>query len=989
MSGMYVTRYNKKVKYSYNYTRTEKNPVTNFLSPLSPHAVSPIPVTISPKCTTYILYTKYNRTRRRKKVNKYSYNCPQYSPASTWIRDLTEEGIEPHPGPQPDRILSKNIDGLNERYEDVFYAIAQQNARSPILAVLLQEHHLTKDAYEAKDIYKRAERLGLLYIQSHLPAHEYKGGTAIIIPHTSLQHKKDEARDHTIQKIIATVQTASDGRIVTVDIPYHDTTLRLASAYAPQQGDRTLYFNAIKNKLNSNTVLGIDANCVPDPAVDLQRNANSPFDNSGSHELRTITTNLDLTDIARDYLGPATRHFTNHTCVRIGPPKIITQTRIDQVYTPNIDGISFQFRPIGSDFLSFGRTFAHNMVHTEVRPLQQPRGKDLKTINESIYDNMEFLDTLKSIIDKELADRTLTNATWSATWEKIKERLRDVSLTKTMEMKEIQNDRVATLRSELKYVEADISAGNATAYDYATRERLRDNIRTEMTVRKALKDSLEEDAYQMGQRHDINSAAFHRKWTPKNSSQWIDELIKRDWTDPSNPQPLPGGNADDKENQAPKIAAAATEYYQPLFAKKPTSQICAEKCLATLDRGNRVLAPTAAKCSAEISEEELIYTCNHLPTGKSPGPDRLPNKLYKSMSKVVAPILYEVFKESLAAETLPETMLEGIITLLYKKKERDDPRNYRPITLLNNDYKILMRILAQRMNEAVVQFVSADQNGFVPDGFISENIMRLQLIQAMIDQDDTEAIFLFLDMEKAFDRCSWPFLKQGLQRLGFTQGFCKFIGMAYNEQRPPSRRMYVNGYLGPKFTLQSGVAQGCPISPLLFLIIMEPLARLINDNTNIEGVVTTANNVDTHHKISQFADDGTLIMRPRDVPYCLTDLKIWCRATAMRENATKREILLLGKLRRNPNRVPLVLLVPTQNKPNGTIKVTPDGQPIRALGVPIGNSIDVEKWWLSRYLQIKNITGNWVGQVSMDYSKKVEGYIPSAEHVLCYLISHL
>ena len=65
-----------------------------------------------------------------------------------------------------------------------------------------------------------------------------------------------------------------------------------------------------------------------------------------------------------------------------------------------------------------------------------------------------------------------------------------------------------------------------------------------------------------------------------------------------------------------------------------------------------------------------------------------------------------------------------------------------------------MRILTQRMNEAVVQWVSRDQSGFVPDSFIAENTMRLQLLQDIIEEENQDALFIFFDMEKAFDRCS-------------------------------------------------------------------------------------------------------------------------------------------------------------------------------------------------------------------------------------------
>ena len=97
-----------------------------------------------------------------------------------------------------------------------------------------------------------------------------------------------------------------------------------------------------------------------------------------------------------------------------------------------------------------------------------------------------------------------------------------------------------------------------------------------------------------------------------------------------------------------------------------------------------------------------MRTCQNLPLGKSPGPDQLPNKFYVTFSGILAPILTKVFNTAREAGRLPPEMLEGTIPVLDKKKSRDDPRNYRPITLLNSDYKILMRILTARMNEAVV-----------------------------------------------------------------------------------------------------------------------------------------------------------------------------------------------------------------------------------------------------------------------------------------------
>ena len=113
------------------------------------------------------------------------------------------------------------------------------------------------------------------------------------------------------------------------------------------------------------------------------------------------------------------------------------------------------------------------------------------------------------------------------------------------------------------------------------------------------------------------------------------------------------------------------------------------------------------------------------------------------------------------------------------------------------------------MNKAILQFVSPQQTGFVPHSFIAENLMLLKLLQAKVDDCDEDAIYLFLDMEKAYDRCSWSYLRESLDRLGFGPDFIKYIQLFYNEANPPKRQISINGHLGAPFALQSGVAQGC------------------------------------------------------------------------------------------------------------------------------------------------------------------------------------
>ena len=227
---------------------------------------------------------------------------------------------------------------------------------------------------------------------------------------------------------------------------------------------------------------------------------------------------------------------------------------------------------------------------------------------------------------------------------------------------------------------------------------------------------------------------------PSTPPQWVNSVITANWTNPS--KPVPNGHTSSSKETADGFAS----FYEALFQPKIPDAAANRLAMAALLAGDKVLPPTAAMCAAPICPEEATKICLNLPTGKSPGPDRLPNKLYVVLAGILGPILSEVFNYARDHGSLPSEMLEGTISVLYKKKKRDDPRNYRPITLLNSDYKVLMRALTARMNEAVVQFVSPSQNGFVPNSFIAENSMLLKLIQAYVEDEDLEAMYLFADM---------------------------------------------------------------------------------------------------------------------------------------------------------------------------------------------------------------------------------------------------
>ena len=192
------------------------------------------------------------------------------------------------------------------------------------------------------------------------------------------------------------------------------------------------------------------------------------------------------------------------------------------------------------------------------------------------------------------------------------------------------------------------------------------------------------------------------------------------------------------------ITESFKKYYQTLFEHKHTENM--HLCLDVLKdpHNQQILSKTATLCSADITEKDIINTALYLPAGKSPGPDRIPNKFYRIFIHQIANCMTTFINDAKHNKTLPHEIGDGIISVLFKKNERTKHKNYRPITLLNGDYKIFTRIMTKRLNNAVRQFVSPQQNGFVPDGFIAENTMLLNLIKAHAENTNHDLILLFL-----------------------------------------------------------------------------------------------------------------------------------------------------------------------------------------------------------------------------------------------------
>ena len=352
-------------------------------------------------------------------------------------------------------------------------------------------------------------------------------------------------------------------------------------------------------------------------------------------------------------------------------------------------------------------------------------------------------------------------------WEMLKVKIRSESMKFAAQNKRNRKNKINSLEDQIKHYENEIIGPL--------------NYEDEMKF-KNLKLELEREL-----EYDTNGANLRSKvrWYEEGEkpSKYFFNLEKRNF----NNKVINKLNVNDELINDPKeILREEKKFYENLYTSSNNVDIENEMPdIATfLDNTEapKLSEQDKLKCEGELQEFELLNVLKNTANKKSPGSDGFPVEFYKVFWPQCKHFLLNALNTAYNRGLLSTTQRHGVITLLPKKdKDTLFLKNWRPISLLNQDYKLAAKCIAFRLKKVLSKLIHEDQTGFMEGRYIGENINRIINLMDFVDENNIPALLILVDFEKAFDHLEWSFIQNCLEFFNFGPSLQQWIKVLYTD----------------------------------------------------------------------------------------------------------------------------------------------------------------------------------------------------------------
>ena len=710
-----------------------------------------------------------------------------------------------------------------------------------------------------------------------------------------------------------------EGRMVIVKLLIDETEYYLFNLYFPTSNHETDQMKLLMN-LNDyltdnsagNIVLGGDWNVVLNDKLDKKSTSLGACPN---HKFRDNVLRLldehNLTDCWR-LSNPTTKKFTCRSGKGNG---IATLSRIDMIFiSDNLLNI------LSNTKIEPGYMSDHNHITATLKIIKGTRGKGSWKFNNKLLHDKTYVTYTKDLIRKEIEENSQYQDK-GFLWDYVKMRIRSETMTYAGQVNKMK-------REYLKILDKNIETSNEQYENDPTKENYE--------MLRSYKDDLEDINKETLAGIIFRSKCEWAEYGEKNSKYFLN-LEKYNFENKHITSLEIKGKLVTEEKE---VLDNIKTFYESLYRSKNIDHTKLDQIL----KNSPKLSENHKRLThGLITYDECLKALKSLANGKSPGTDGITTDFYKFFWNDISSLVVESINYAFMKTEMSQDQRQGIITLSPKKnKLRQFLKNWRPITLLTVDYKLLAKSLAMRLAIILPEFIDESQFGYVKDRYIGENIRCVIDLDTYYKKEKKEIYALQIDFEKAFDSINWEFMFKSLEAMNFDPDFIKWVRILY---RNTTSCVMNNGHKTSPFTLQRGVHQGCPLSALLFIILVQVLQQMLVQRNDIAGVSIQGKEL----KILQMADDTTILTSNKDdIPKILQLLDEFRDISGLKTNVDKTIAYRIGKIN---EQIPL-------NKLHGLNWKT---LPISLLGITISTNKEdiIKENFLDKLKGIELLTRIW------------------------------
>ncbi|GJX02266.1 RNA-directed DNA polymerase, eukaryota, partial [Tanacetum coccineum] len=257
------------------------------------------------------------------------------------------------------------------------------------------------------------------------------------------------------------------------------------------------------------------------------------------------------------------------------------------------------------------------------------------------------------------------------------------------------------------------------------------------------------------------------------------------------------------------------DHFANRFGKpdKPTASI-------SLDFPNQISHEQSDHMEREVSNDEIKKSVWECGTDKAPGPDGFTFGFFRHFWHLVDRDVCEAVRYFFKFSDLPKGCNSSFIALIPKIPDANLVKDFRPISLIGSIYKIIAKILTNRLVDVLGGIINEVQSAFIKDRQILDGPFILNEVMSWCKKKKKQTLLFKVDFEKAYDSVRWDFLDDVLGKFGFGDKWRKWIQCCLHSSKGS---IIINGSPTDEFQFGRGLKQGDPLSPFLFLLIMESL----------------------------------------------------------------------------------------------------------------------------------------------------------------------